>query len=148
MSGRPSVYSEAIANEICERMIDGESMRRICSDDHMPDRSTVLRWMHSDAEFAAKCARARILQADALEEQMQEVADDGRNDWMERQSTSEKGPGVNDGWVLNGEHVQRSKIRISTLQWRASKLNPKKYGDKLQVGGDPDGSPIEIKWKS
>ena len=141
--GRPSDYSDALADEICLRIADGESLRSICRDEDKPDRSTVLRWLAQNEDFATKCARARLLQADALEEQMQDVADDGRNDWMERQSEAEKGQGINTGWVLNGEHVQRSKLRVSTLQWRASKLNPKKYGDKIsQELSGPNGEPI------
>ena len=142
-AGRPSDYTPELADEICERIANGESMRAICEDDDKPNRRTLLRWLETNEEFATKCARARVLQADALEEQMQAVADDGRNDWMERQSEAEKGQGINTGWVLNGEHVQRSKLRVSTLQWRASKLNPKKYGDKLQHSGDED-NPIKV----
>lgn len=143
--GRPTDYTDALALIICERLVDGESLRAICRDEDMPNRSTVFRWLASDEEFATKYARARVLCADALEELSQEVADDGTNDWMERRSEAEKGAGVMTGWVLNGEHVQRSKLRVSTLQWRASKLNPKKYGDKItQEHSGPDGGPMQI----
>lgn len=130
-AGRPTDYTQELAAEICDRIANGESLRGICRDEDKPNRSTILRWLASHEDFAAKCARARLLQADALEEEMQEVADDGTNDWMERRSEAEKGGGIMTGWVLNGEHVQRSKLRVSTLQWRAAKLNPKKYGEKI-----------------
>ncbi len=142
---RETDYTQELADEICERIAEGESLRAICRDEDKPHRATVLRWLAEHEEFAAKCARARVLQADALEEQMQEVADDGTNDWMERRSEAEKGAGVMTGWVLNGEHVQRSKLRVSTLQWRAAKLNPKKYGDKVQQElSGPNGGPMQI----
>lgn len=144
MTGRPSDYTPELADAICQRIALGESMRGICRDDDMPDRGTVLNWLAEHEDFATKCGRARVLCADALEEQMQEVADDGTNDWMERRSEAEKGAGVMTGWVLNGEHVQRSKLRVSTLQWRAAKLNPKKYGEKItQEQTGPDGGPIQ-----
>jgi hypothetical protein len=57
--GRPSLYSPEIAEEICERLASGESMRRICQDEHMPGRRTVEGWMDADPDFRAKCARAR-----------------------------------------------------------------------------------------
>lgn len=118
--GRPSDFTQEIADEICDRLIDGESMRTICNDPDMPHRSTVLRWMDADDAFAARCARARELQADAIFEDLQDIADNG-----------------------NPEDVQRAKLRVSTMQWRASKLAPKKYGEKLDlaVGG---GLRIEI----
>lgn len=144
MVGRPSDYTPELADEICERIANGESVRKICEDDDKPNRRTVMRWLETHEDFATKCARARLLQADALEEEMQEVADDGTNDWMERRSEAEKGGGIMTGWVLNGEHVQRSKLRVSTLQWRAAKLNPKKYGEKItQEQTGPDGGPIK-----
>lgn len=113
---RPSKFTDEIAESICERMMDGESLRAICRDDDMPDRSTVLRWLDADEVFAARYARAREAQADALFEDMQEVADSG-----------------------NVEDTQRAKLRVATMQWRAAKLAPKRYGDKVAVvGGDPD----------
>lgn len=78
-----------------------------------------------------------------MAEESLEIADDGRNDWMERQSQSEKGLGVNNGWVLNGEHVQRSRLRVDTRKWFAARLHPKKYGDKVtqEISG-PGGGPV------
>lgn len=35
------------------------------------------------------------------------------------------------GPQLDTEHVQRSRLRVDTLKWQASKLVPKKYGDKI-----------------
>ena len=62
-----------------------------------------------------------------------DIADDGSNDWVERKnadgSTTE---------VVNGEHIQRSRVRIDARKWLLSKLAPKKYGDKLEFAGDPN----------
>lgn len=90
--------------------MDGESLRTICASKGMPSRRTVMRWRDEMPEFAAKCARAREEQAHAIFEQIQEVADKG-----------------------NPEDVQRAKLRVSTMQWRAAKLLPKVYGDKVEV---------------
>jgi hypothetical protein len=75
-----------------------------------------------------------------MAEEMLEIADDAKNDWMERQDDE----GGNIGWRLNGDHVQRSRLRIDTRKWLASKLKPKKYGDKLELGGD-DNSPLTVR---
>ena len=79
--------------------------------------------------FAAQYARARDAQAEFWAEQLLDVADDGSNDWMERNDPD------NPGWDLNGEAVARSRLRVDTRKWLLSKVLPKKYGDKLEVTG-------------
>jgi len=143
--GRPSDYTPELAAAICSRIADGESLRTICSADGMPDKSTVFRWLASNEDFRDQYARAREAQADFYAEEIIEISDDGTNDWMERRSESEKGAGVNTGWVLNGEHVQRSRLRVDARKWYASKVAPKKYGDKfINEHSGVDGGPVEV----
>lgn len=127
--GRPSIFTEALADEICERLSDGQSLREICRSDDMPAKSTVCKWLALNPAFADQYARAREIQAEALVEESLEIADDASNDWMERQSDD----GKSVGWELNGEHVQRSRLRVDTRKWFASKLAPKKYGDRVDA---------------
>jgi len=139
MTGRPSTYSEATTDIICERIASGESLLAICRDEGMPGQSTVFQWLSRHKEFAEKYARARETQADAIFDEILDIADDARNDWMEKQGPD--GQGV--GWQLNGDHVQRSRLRIDARKWMAGKLRPKVYGDKVQqeISG-PDGGAI------
>lgn len=123
MIGRPSIYSDELAETICDRLREGESMRRLCKDDGMPDRRTVERWMAADPEFAAKCARAREDQADLMDDRILDLAD--------KTERSEIDPVA-------------ARVVISTLQWRAEKLKPKVYGTKIAHGGDADAPPIRI----
>ena len=37
------------------------------------------------------------------------------------------------GWRVNGEHVQRSKLRVDARKWLLSKIAPKQYGEKQAV---------------
>jgi hypothetical protein len=143
--GRPSSYTPEIGEKICARLIDGESLRAICRDEDMPDRQTVTNWLIKDETFFGQYTRAREAQADCLVDEILEISDDGRNDWMERRSEAEKGAGVESGWVLNGEHVQRSRLRVDTRKWFASKVFPKRYGDKVEHSG-PEGGPIVVSW--
>lgn len=144
MLGRPSDYTQETADIICSRIAAGESLRTICLDDEMPGQSTVFRWLESRLDFREQYARAREAQADFYADEIIKISDDGSNDWMERRSEAEKGAGVNTGWVLNGEHVQRSRLRVDARKWYASKVAPKKYGDKLiSEHSGPDGGPIE-----
>jgi hypothetical protein len=126
--GRPSTYRADIADEICRRMAEGESLRSICRTEGMPPRRTVAEWVIADRDgYAERYARARELQADALADELLEIADDGRNDWMRREDPS------NPGYELNSEHVQRSRLRLDARKWLASKILPKKYGEKVEA---------------
>lgn len=126
-AGRPTDYNEETAAEICNRMSEGESLRSICRSNDMPGLSTVFRWLGSHEEFREQYKIAMAARADAMFEEMFDIADDGTNDWMEMQDKD----GESIGWKLNGEHVQRSRLRLDTRKWALSKMMPKKYGDKL-----------------
>ena len=100
--------SSEIIEAICDRIAAGESISKICRDDGMPNRSTVMRWM-KDEEVAANIARAGELQADALADDLLEIADDP---------------------LLAPDD---KRIRIHARQWLAGKQRPKKYGDRIDV---------------
>lgn len=107
-------------------------MREICRQDEMPDKSTVMRWLHAHEDFRDQYARAKEIGIEALAEDILDIADDASNDWMERHDSE----GANTGWQFNGEAARRSQIRIDSRKWLLSKLAPKKYGDKLEVKQD------------
>ncbi|WP_434732909.1 terminase small subunit protein [Rhizobium sp. YTUHZ044] len=131
MTGRPTKFTQSLANIICARIADGESLRSICRDETMPGKSTVLAWLADDdkADFRTKYAQAREIQADGFVDELVEIADDGTNDWMEKKSAD----GETIGWQENGEAIRRSQLRIGTRQWIAEKLKPKKYGAKVEL---------------
>lgn len=104
---RQSTYTEELAETICERITDGESLRAICEHDDMPDRKTVLRWLNGHPTFAAKYAHAREAQADYMDDKILTVAD-----------------------KITPETAAADRVRIDAYKWRASKLAPKRYGDK------------------
>lgn len=108
--GRPSKYTQAIADEICERLAQGESLRAICRDEHMPPEVTVRRWVVQDVNgIAAQYTRARDMGLDTTAEECREIADEGSGD------------------------VARDRLRFDERRWYLSKLAPKRYGDKQQV---------------
>lgn len=115
-------------------------MRSVCRDESMPSARTLFTWMRVHPEFLQQYTRAKEESADALSDEMIDIADDGSNDWMERKNAE----GENIGWQVNGEHVQRSRLRVETRKWIASKLKPKKYGDKLALGGADDLPAIQV----
>jgi hypothetical protein len=100
----------------------------------MPNKATVFRWLASNEQFRDQYARARETQADALFDEILDIADDGSNDWMEKHNAD----GENIGWRENGEALRRSQLRVDARKWMAGKLQPKKYGEKVTLAGDPD----------
>lgn len=139
--GRPSDYTAELVTQICQLITEGMSLREICRREDMPDKSTVFRWLSENdkAAFHDQYARATAARAEFWAEEIIEISDDGSNDWAERQVA----PGVIRR-MPDPEVVNRSKLRVDARKWLMSKLQPKKYGDKLtneHVGGD---KPISI----
>jgi hypothetical protein len=126
----PVRYSAELAEAICSRMENGESLRSICRDETMPSYQAVLKWRSNVEGFDERYALARQAQAHALVDELIEIADDSRNDWMERNDPE------NPGWIANVEHIQRTRVRLDTRKWLASKILPKVYGEKLELAGD------------
>src|SRR5882762_7176648 len=81
-AGRPSEFSSAIAETICERIASGESLRSIAKAKEMPDVRTIYRWLADPArdEFRHQYARARAAQTEVWLEEIFEIADDGSHD--------------------------------------------------------------------
>lgn len=129
---------------ICERLASStESLTSILEHGAngftLPAYTNVHYWLTTDKECHALYLQAKEAQADFMAEEMLGIADDGRNDYMERFDKD----GTSLGFVLNGEHVQRSRLRIDTRQWLMGKLKPKRYGLKADQQGEEE-SPDEL----
>lgn len=145
-TGRPTTYTEELTDIICERLAAGESMRSVSRDKGMPAMSTLFKWLREHPKFSEQYAKAKEESADALVEDMLDIADNVSN------------PVLVDGVPLevNGEmvtavdsaSVAHARLRVDTRKWAASKLKPKKYGDKItQEQTGADGGPIEHNWR-
>jgi len=131
-------YSEEqkkIAKDIIiDKISCGDSLKRIMdSDNRVPKRMTVYAWLNPeskeyDKEFSDNYARARQEREDAIFDDMLDIADDGSNDFMKKQIGEDL-----EIEVLNSEHIQRSRLRIDARKWILSRMNPKKYGDKVDI---------------
>lgn len=129
--GRPPfMWTQETEDAIFDAIMDGKSLRELTGankPEWMPGKTTVFKRLREDKDFADRYARAREFQADAEFDEIKEIADNGSNDWMDSNDPD------NPGFRLNGEHVQRSRLRVDTRKWRASKLAPKKYGERVEV---------------
>lgn len=114
-TGRPSKYSDEMAEKICEKIANGRSLRSICAEDGMPPMKTIYRWLEANEGFRHQYARAREKQADYFAEEIIEIADSA-----EAESAA----------------VSKAKLQIDARKWAASKIAPKKYGEKLELDAD------------
>lgn len=124
--GRPTLYSDNLSDKICSLLSEGQSLRAVCREEGMPCAATVFSWLRTIPEFLEQYEKAKQESADAMVDEILDIADNANNDWMEISGDSE-------GYKQNGEAIQRSRLRVDTRKWIASKLKPKKYGDKLET---------------
>lgn len=118
--GRPPDRSQAIADEICERLAGGESLRSICSAPGVLDKSNVLRWINDDEAFRDQYARARVQQIQNEMDALLELADEQPSLLVAEDGSSR----------VDGAWVALLKLRLDTRRWVASKLLPKVYADQ------------------
>ena len=123
--GRPSDYCEEVIEEICLRLSFGEGLVKICRDEHMPHRATVIKWLLKHKEFNDKYAQAREAQADFLLEELLDIADSAEGDMLLDKDGKPTGK-------VNHENINRSRLRVDTRKWVITKLAPKKYGDRVE----------------
>jgi hypothetical protein len=124
-----------MADAICERLVDGDSLRAICRDPEMPAISTVCRWLAQNEEFQKQYACAREAQADTLADEILDIADDSTGDTIDTEN----------GEKPNNEWISRSRLRVDARKWLAGKMAPKKYGEKLIAEHTgKDGAAFEV----
>lgn len=121
--GAPSIYTPELAEEICHRLAQGESLRSICRDEHMPDRGTVLRWViKPDHPFAPLYIEAReaggYADADDISELVQEI----------RTGTVDEKAG---------------RVMLHGMMWLAERKAPKKHSPRQELTG-PEGSAVQV----
>lgn len=137
--GRPTVFTQHIADLICVRISEGESLKSITQDEEMPDRATVYRWLAADPLFCDMYTRAREDQADTLADEILAIADEQ----PEIIPVVDKRTGELIEHKLDGAFLQWQRNRIDTRKWIAMKLKPRKYGDRQILAGDSE-SPIAV----
>lgn len=136
--GRPEIYTQELADKVCEKIAEGYSMRTVCSPDDMPGLTTVFKWLRTNEEFAKQYARATEERTEAMSEDILDIADDGSNDLMTIQK------GQQSYTVENKEVTNRSRLRVDTRKWLMSKMKPKKYGDKIDMTTNGKDLPTPI----
>jgi len=106
--GRPSIYTDEMADRICDAIIEGGALYKICQQEGFPSERSVYQWLERNPEFSQKYTRARELQQDREADNIVVIADEA-------------------------EDANLARLQIDARKWRASKLAPKKYGDRLDL---------------
>lgn len=117
-----SLYTEELGADICGRIAEGQSLNSICKQSGYPHMTTVLRWLQVHPDFLVLYQLSREAQAETMAEEIISIADDSERDTITDNDGNEK---------MNAEFVARSRLRVESRKWLASKLLPKKYGDRV-----------------
>ena len=128
--GRPSKFTEALAEEICERLSKGEPLAVICRDERMPAYRTVYHWQDDHPEFLANVARARTDGYESLAVDCLHISDDNGRDVR----FTEKG-----AVVVDTDVIQRAKLRVETRLKLLACWDPKRYGPKVEANVNHSG---------
>ena len=133
-------WTAELEQSIVDWIASGRTLREFCRQDGKPSHDAVYDRQKLCEDFKQRIARAREIGEDVIAEECLAIADDGSNDYMERD--------LGDGVVvqqLNSEHIQRSRLRVDTRLKLLAKWNPKKYGDTAKLAlTDPDGGPLRF----
>ncbi len=137
--GRHLEFTQEIADVICDRLMDGESLKSICSEPDMPARVTVIRWAAHIPSFGVMYAHAREEQAETLFDDMLHIADTPQLGVK----TITKSSGVE---TIEGDMIDHRRLQVDTRKWAASKLRPRKYGDtgRDQAAGTGNESVVRV----
>jgi hypothetical protein len=120
MAGRPTRYTDKLGEEICFWIASGKTLKSYCEQKGKPAARTVFGWaLDLNHPFSQPYARARVMYAEALVDEIQEIADDSKRDTFYDENGN---PRCDHEWVA------RSRLRIDSRKWLASKICPKLYG--------------------
>ena len=139
-TGRPSKYTPEVAEEIAQRLSMGEPLRKICRDEHMPHWTVVYDWLAQDEDLSLRVARAREAGYEAMAEETLEIADNfhlGQTEVLDDKGSK----------VTIEDMLGHRKLRIETRLKLLACWSPAKYGNKVQLGGDPH-NPLKIEVKT
>lgn len=115
--------------DVFTRISEGESMRSVCRDEDMPCRNSIEKWIREDEYTMSQYTRARELRQELIFEDILNIADDNHKDLRYLKDGTE---------VTDADVIQRSRVRIDARKWMLGKMNPKKYGDKVDITSDGD----------
>lgn len=128
--GRPSTYTQELADQICAELAEGKSLRTVCAAKGMPALSSIFKWMREHEEFSKQYASAKQEAADALADEVLYISDTP----MMGEVRTIKPDGTIE--IKQDEMLGHRRLQIDTRKWLMAKMKPKLYGDKVDVTSD------------
>lgn len=117
----PAEKIEAVGiDAICERIRNNDSITTVAKSIGV-DQGSLRYWIAQDVSRSARAREARALTAAACDDDALQLIADAADPF----------------------ELSKAREAAQHLRWRASKIAPKEYGDKLQVGGAEDLPPIQ-----
>lgn len=140
--GKPEYWTTELKQNAIEIIlskisVDKMSLRKALENRDtsiLPAPVTFLEWVSKDEQLAKQYAYACEERADAIFDEMFDIADDSSNDIEVTEN----------GLKVKHEEIQRSRLRVDTRKWALSKMNPKKYGDASKITLEGGDKPIQI----
>lgn len=125
--GRPTIFTDKMAEKLCARIAGGESLIQICKDPKMPSRSTVFNWLLKDEHksFLDKYLAARAIAGHACADQILGLVDDLRSGEIE--------PPI-------------AREISANLRWSAERMAPRHYSPRHTVISTDDGQMTHEQW--
>jgi hypothetical protein len=126
----PTTRTEEIEDMILTRIASGQTLSSLCRVKGMPARITIMRWRKQDEEFAARYDDARKMGAEALADEIIDIAD----------QPPERAAGRIDAGYVAWQKL-RTDLRLKTI----AHLDPSRYGDKQQLSiGNREGEALKV----
>lgn len=135
---RPEKWSDDeksnIKDSICTDIACGHSLTKILDgDEALPSYKTIMLWLQDDSVFLQNYREAQEFRSEIHNDQLIDLADEKPGSYRDVNGEVH----VDSGWV------SYQKNRIDARKWHMSKMNPKKYGDKVNVEATgKDGAPL------
>lgn len=106
-------FNEGIAEEICDKLIEGKTLTAICKEEYMPGMTTIHKWARRNDIFAEQMDQALRLSAYANLDRVQELSEGEEMD--------------------TDTDIKRAQMQQSALKWLTEKKNPERFGPSMKV---------------
>jgi hypothetical protein len=122
---KPDVpYDSELADVVLHLVSSGLSLAKISEMEGMPTAFAVINWTIRNDEFGRSYMRALVNKAQVWADEVMDIADDSRNDWIEREREN------GSTWLeFDHDHAKRVQLRVESRKWYLSKIMPKQFGD-------------------
>ncbi len=131
-AGRPSDYTQELADKMCALLADGQSLRKVCESSEFPCKTTIFMWLRTNEEFLNQYTRAKEESADSHVDDMVDTVENIGSPLIDDDGK----PVIVDGkplMVVDSNAINHARLIMDAKKWTAIKLRPKKYGDKLDL---------------